>query len=90
MIGNRVSAEPASTVDLPRTPARSQPRCRRVRELVCACRPLRDPEGRIISVPSVALSTPPVAAQIRPPRTWRKPSSASGSRKHQSRHHAVI
>lgn len=67
MIGNRVSAEPAYTVDLPRMPPRSQPRCRRVRELVCAYRPLRDPEGRIISVPSVALSTPSVAAQITAP-----------------------
>jgi DNA repair protein RadC len=35
-----------------------------VRELVCAYRTLRDAEGRIITVPSVALSNPAIAAQI--------------------------
>lgn len=36
----------------------------RVRELLCAYRTLRDAEGRIITVPSIALSNPAVAAQI--------------------------
>lgn len=46
-------------------PAQSlKPRSHRVRELVFAYRPVRDREGRIISVPSLALSTPEVAARI--------------------------
>ncbi len=64
MMRNRVSAEAPYTADRPCAPPHSQPRCRRVRELVVAYRPMRDQEGRIISVPSVALSTPSVAAQI--------------------------
>ena len=37
-------------------------RSRRVRELVCRYRPLRDDEGRIVQVPSVALSDARTAA----------------------------
>ena len=64
MMRNRVFAEGPYTADPLCAPPYSQPRCRRVRELVVAYRPMRDQEGRIISVPSVALSTPSVAAQI--------------------------
>ena len=34
----------------------------RVRELVCLYRPLRDGEGRVVDVPTLALSTPRIAA----------------------------
>ena len=34
----------------------------RVRELVCMYRPLRDGEGRVVDVPTLALSTPRIAA----------------------------
>jgi DNA repair protein RadC len=64
MTGSSVSVENPSTADPPWTSRQSKPRSLRVRELVCAYRPVRDPEGRIISVPSVALSTPQIAAQI--------------------------
>jgi DNA repair protein RadC len=40
----------------------SPERSRRVRELVCRYRPLRDDEGRIVQMPSVALSDPRIAA----------------------------
>ena len=42
------------------TPALS--RGHRVRELVCAYRPLRDTTGRIVDVPTLALSSPRIAA----------------------------
>ena len=41
---------------------RAPERSRRVRELVCRYRPLRDDEGRIVHVPSVALGDPRTAA----------------------------
>ena len=43
------------------------PRGHRVRELVCVYRPLRDSEGRVVDVPSLALSTPRVAASTLAP-----------------------
>ena len=39
----------------------------RVRELVCAYRPLRDTTGRIVDVPTLALSTPRIAAKTLAP-----------------------
>lgn len=39
-------------------------RCHRVRELVFAYRPVRDCEGRPISVPSLALSSPQITAHV--------------------------
>lgn len=39
-----------------------QARGHRVRELVCMYRPLRDGEGRVVDVPTLALSTPRIAA----------------------------
>jgi DNA repair protein RadC len=45
-------------------PARSR---YQVRELVCTYRPARDGEGRVIRVPSLALSTPREAARILSP-----------------------
>ena len=63
MNGTRVSAELAYAV--PPRCASPPKRCsHRVRELVFAYRPVRDREGRIISVPSLALDNPRVAAQI--------------------------
>ena len=38
-----------------------------VRELVCTYRPARDGEGRIVRVPSLALSTPREAVRILSP-----------------------
>jgi DNA repair protein RadC len=38
------------------------PRAHRVRELVCTYRPLRDHDGRVASVPTLALSDPRTAA----------------------------
>jgi len=55
-----------------RTP-HSKPRAHRVRELVFAYRPVRDREGRIISVPSLALSTPEAAARIVAPLLGEQP-----------------
>ena len=55
-----------------RTPD-SKPRAHRVRELVFAYRPVRDREGRIISVSSLALSTPDVAARIVGPLLGEQP-----------------
>ena len=40
----------------------SPTRGHRVRELVCAYRPLRDHEGRVVSVTTLALSNPKTAA----------------------------
>ena len=71
MTGTRVCAVSAYTHPHgppPQRPKRTlltEPRRRhRVRELVCAYRPLRDCEGRIISVASLAIDNPRVAAQI--------------------------
>jgi DNA repair protein RadC len=64
MTGSSVSVEKSYTADPPWTPRHSKPRCHRVRELVCAYRPVRDREGRIISVPSLALNSPQDAARI--------------------------
>ena len=63
MTGTRVSAVSAYTH--PHGPPPLRPRRHRVRELVCAYRPLRDCEGRIISVSSLAIENPRVAAQNR-------------------------
>ena len=63
MTGTRVSAVTAYTAHR-ECAAGSMPRGHRVRELVCSYRPVRDHEGRIISVPSLALSTPHAAAQV--------------------------
>jgi DNA repair protein RadC len=43
-------------------PEGTPPTARRVRELVCRYRPLRDDEGRIVQVPNVALGDPRTAA----------------------------
>jgi DNA repair protein RadC len=64
MTGSSVSVDKPPTAEPPWTPRLSKPRCHRVRELICAYRPVRDREGRIISVSSLALNTPQVAAQI--------------------------
>jgi DNA repair protein RadC len=64
MTGTRVSAVTAYTAHRECTAAAVQSRGHRVRELVCSYRPVRDHEGRIISVPSLALNTPHAAAQI--------------------------
>ena len=66
MTGTRVSALAAYT-ELPESAAPVRPRGHRVRELVCSYRPVRDPEGRIISVPSLELNTPHAAAQVTAP-----------------------
>ena len=64
MTGTRVSAVTASTAlrDCTAAPARS--RGHRVRELVCSYRPVRDHEGRVISVPSLAFNSPQEAARV--------------------------
>jgi RadC-like JAB domain len=64
MTGRSVSAVSACTAhpDLASRPV--APRRHRVRELVCAYRPVRDEEGRIISVVSLALNSPQAAAQL--------------------------
>ena len=63
MNGSSVSAELA--YDVPeRCASPPKRRSHRVRELVFAYRPVRDRDGRIISVPSLALDNPRVAAQI--------------------------
>src|SRR5258705_11159083 len=64
MTGTLVSAITACTAHRDCTAVPAQIRGHRVRELVCSYRPVRDHEGRIISVPSLALSTPQAAAQI--------------------------
>ena len=45
----------------------TSPRGHRVRELVCAYRPLRDREGRIVDVPTVTLKDPRTAASVLAP-----------------------
>ena len=63
MNGSSVSAELA--YDVPeRCASPPKRRCHRVRELVFAYRPVRDRDGRIVTVPSLALDNPRVAAQI--------------------------
>jgi hypothetical protein len=50
MTGSSVSVEKSCTADPPWTPRHSKPRCHRVRELGCAYPPVRDREGRVITV----------------------------------------
>src|SRR6266496_3530599 len=50
----------------PLSPSAS-PRGHRVRELVCAYRPLRDSDGRVVDVPTVVLKDPRTAAAILAP-----------------------
>ena len=64
MTGTRVPAVTAYTAHRECAAAPPSSRGHRVRELVCSYRPVRDHEGRIISVPSLALNTPHAAAQI--------------------------
>ena len=64
MTGRSVSAATAYTAHQEWTAGLSKPRLHRVRELVCAYRPMRDQEGRIISVLSLALDNPHAAAQV--------------------------
>jgi len=64
MTGSSVSADAPHTAHPPPASRRSMPRCHRVRELVLAYRPVRDQQGRIISVPSIALDNPQAAAQV--------------------------
>ena len=64
MTGRSVSAVSACTVHSDPASRPAAPRRHRVRELVCAYRPVRDREGRIISVVSLALNTPQAAAQL--------------------------
>src|SRR5258705_10379410 len=45
----------------------ASPRGQRVRELVCAYRPLRDSDGRVVDVPTVVLKDPRTAAAILAP-----------------------
>src|ERR671918_562177 len=63
MTGTRVSAVTAYAAHR-EWAAGSKPRGYRVRELVCSYRPVRDHEGRIVSVPSLAMNTPPAAVQV--------------------------
>jgi len=48
-------------------PLTTQVRRHRVRELVCAYRPLRDSDGRVVDVPTLVLSNPRTAAAILAP-----------------------
>ena len=63
MIARSVSANSADDVPV-RCESPPTRRCHRVRELVFAYRPVRDREGRIICVPSLAFDNPSIAAQI--------------------------
>ena len=63
MTGTRASAVAAYTAH-GECAAGSRPRGHRVRELVCSYRPVRDHEGRVISVPSLAFNSPQAAAQV--------------------------
>ena len=51
----------------------SPTRGHRVRELVCAYRPLRDTTGRIVDVPTLALSNPRIAAKTLAPLLAEEP-----------------
>jgi DNA repair protein RadC len=64
MTCRRVSASMAYTAPPDLTARPTEPRGHRVRELVCAYRPMRDREGRIISVLSLSLNTPQAGAQL--------------------------
>ncbi len=66
----------------PPSPARGH----RVRELVCVYRPLRDSEGRLVDVPTLALSTPRVAAAILGPLLAGEPVENFGVACLSSRH----
>lgn len=59
-----VSTDTAYTASAGCSARAFKPRRHRVRELVCSYRPVRDSEGRIISVGSLVLSTPQMAAQV--------------------------
>ena len=50
----------------------------RVRELVCAYRPLRDSDGRVVDVPAVALNTPRNAAAVLAPLIADQPVEVFG------------
>jgi DNA repair protein RadC len=67
MTGTGVSADTAYTAHRKCAASPSSVRGHRVRELVCSYRPLRDSGGRIISVPSLALTTPAAAAHVTAP-----------------------
>jgi DNA repair protein RadC len=58
----------------PSTPARGH----RVRELVCAYRPLRDSDGHVIDVPTVVLSDPRTAATVLAPLLADQPVEVFG------------
>jgi hypothetical protein len=58
MTGTRVSAATAYTAHQEEATQSATVRGHRVRELVCSYRPVRDQEGRVISVPSLAIDTP--------------------------------
>ena len=64
MTGTRVSALGAYTAHRHRAAPPVSPRGHRVRELVFAYRPVRDYEGRVVSVPSLALNTPQNTALV--------------------------
>ncbi len=70
MIGTRVSVEKTY---MPHAVSPHSTRLCRVRELVCAYRPLRDAEGRIIRVPSIALDSPTAAASVITPLLMDQP-----------------
>jgi DNA repair protein RadC len=57
-------ADAPYTAAPPPAPRRPTLRSHRVRELVLAYRPVRDQQGRMISVPSIALDNPQAAAQV--------------------------
>ena len=54
------------------------PRGHRVRELVCAYRPLRDSDGRVVDVPTVALNDPRIAAAVLAPLLAGEPVEVFG------------
>jgi len=60
----------------PSAPARGH----RVRELVCAYRPLRDGDGRVVDVPTVVLKDPRTAAAVLAPLIADQPVEVSVSR----------
>jgi DNA repair protein RadC len=67
----------------------TSPRGHRVRELVCVYRPLRDSEGRVVDVPSLALSTPRVAASTLAPLLAGEPVENFGVACLSTRHHLL-
>ena len=67
-------------------PSPSPARGHRVRELVCVYRPLRDSEGRVVGLPTLALSTPRIAATILAPLLAGEPVENFGVACLSSRH----